>query len=666
MATYSYTLILLGMSVLIVALMRRMHLPSLLGYIVVGLLIGPHVFNLTGELGQMDLLVEIGLAFLLFMLGLEFSLARLMEMGRPLLILGSTQVVISTLAGMVIVSLVGLPIWPAIILGGAMALSSTAIGARELVENHESQKDHGRLSMSILLFQDLAAVLFLAAIPILGHGSQENLTGPLVEAAGKGLIAVIAVYGVSQLVMRPLFRMVAPTRAPELFTITALFAALVAAGISHLLGLSYALGAFLAGVMLGESEFRHQIESDIRPFRDVLMGLFFINVGLQLDPGMIINHWQWLLILVPGIIIGKGVLIALLTMWAKHSPGTGIRTGLYLGQGGEFGLAVLILAVQENLVSHSEIQPTFAAIGLSMLISPILIRQRERIVHKLVPEQDDRSQDEIDMDVLKLTEGENKGHVLICGYGHVGQNLATYLRLANCPFAALEYDPHITRLCRQAGEEVYYGDSTSMELLMAAGVMYAQALVISFNHIEAAEKIIRRVRAHRPEMPIIVRLADDRDFKRLIDAGATDIVPEYVEAGTTLATHLLGYLHVPAEDVMSVVEQARSDEYMRLRAHFTPEEENPEDTLTDWRRWTVVLTPGSYAIGHSIGSLSLPEGVYIQLLRRGQARQHDLKKSLVLEANDVLVLAGPIDKQDECNNSLLWGPEGSWKQTDIN
>jgi len=651
----SQVLLLLGLSVAMIAALRRLHLPPMLGYLAVGIAVGPHALGWLPEGPGLDLLAEIGLAFLLFMLGLEFSLSQLLAMRGPILGLGGAQVAISTISGAAIAMMMGMAPSMAWVLGGAMALSSTAIGVRELTERMESHQQYGRLALGILLFQDLAAIPLLAVIPTLSLLGEGPTGLALTGAIAKGVIAVLAVYATGHWLLRPLFHWVAAARSNELFTLTALFAALAAAGIGHLFGLSLALGAFLAGVMLGESAYRHQIESDMRPFRDVLMGLFFIHVGIQLDVRVIPQIWPWLLLLVPGLILGKGLLIALLTGMAGHRPQVALRTGILLGQGGEFGLAVLIVAIQSGIVTHADGQPILAAIILSMAISPFLIRCDSALIAWLFPkdlEPPPRQQGR----EPAYTQGQPPAnHVLLCGFGHVGQNLATFLRGAGQRYAALEIDPIIVQQCREAGENVFYGDSSSPELLKAAGVEQAAALAISFDDPPAAEKIVRWARGIRPDLPIIVRLRDDSRFQSLQQAGATDIVPEYVEAGTTLATSVLGYLHVPTERLLGLVEQTRHDKYRKLRGVFGGEESDGLEEHDAPRLKTVLLNSNSRAVGKRLGELPIPQDIRIEALRRGAVREEPPNPRTVLQSDDVLVLQGPLESLKKAKRKLLWG-----------
>ncbi len=648
--------LLLGTSVLTISGIRWLGLPPLLAYLFIGIVLGPHALGiLTGE-GALPFLAEIGLVFLLFMLGLEFSLPQLFAMRGPALKLGGSQVLISTLSGTIIVYMTGLGWQTALVVGSAMAFSSTAIGVRQLSEQQESRKQHGRLVISILLFQDLAAVPLLAIIPILAQNQDQSLLVPLLIVLSKGVLAILLVFFCGHFLLRPLFHLVSKTQSAELLTLTTLFAALLAAWSSHAMGLSLELGAFLAGVMLGETEYRRQIESDLRPFRDLLMGLFFIQVGMYLNLAVLSDYKWSICLLVPGLILGKGMVVMLLTRWTGHTPAVSLRTGLILGQGSEFGFAVLILALSSGLITPYDSQPVLCAIILSMLISPLLIRHNEKIVRFFFPRSEQST--------LSADPGrppDPKGHVILCGFGHVGQSLASFLQQAGKPYTALEIDPVLVRACRTAGENTFYGDCTSLELLKAAGVLNAIALVVTFDKPAASEKIVQQLRKVRPTLPIIVRISDDSYFDRLDKAGATDIVPEHVEAGTTLATHLLDHLGMPSEQLLKLVEKTRYDQYTELRGYFR----GSMDTVSakqavDKQLRAVLLSDNSHAIGCQIGELlEQKKGeearVRIHSVRRGAVRNEAPDPHMVLQTGDTLIIQGNYLALEQAEKWLLWG-----------
>lgn len=650
-------LILLAIAVAIVAAFRRLHLPPILGYLFVGTAIGPYALGWleNGEITRF--LGEIGVVFLLFTIGLDFSIPQFLAMKRTLLGLGGIQVLVGTLSGAAIASILGIPWQAALIVGGALAMSSTAIVVKQLTDQLEMHASHGRLALGVLLFQDMAAVPFLVMIPILagyGHGA---IALPLLYALIKGVFALAVMLALGHWVLRPLFHEVGAARSPELFTLTVLLVSLTAAWITSLLGLSLALGAFVAGMMLSETEYRHQIEVDIRPFRDVLLGLFFVTVGMQLDLGSLLPLWPWLLLLVSGLVIGKGVAIALLTRLNGYDSEVAWRTGTILAQGGEFGFALLALALLNGLLSFENSQPILAAIVISMVLAPLLIRHNGPLAKTLshrffpgkstVPEQD----------IAAATQAL-QGHVILCGFGRVGQNMARFLNDEGFGYIALDLEPARIREAWEAGEPVFYGDATHLEILEAAGLQQAKALVISFGDDRSALKILQTARERRPDLLVLVRVRDDSSLERLLAAGATEVIPETLEASLMMAFQLLLLLEVPMARILERMQGIRSDHYQLLRVFFrrAEAERDREAEKHHERLRNVHLAADAVAVGHRLGDLGLEgDGVLVVAVRRGGIRGDDPDANMVLKDGDVLVLGGTPEQLAHAEQRLLAG-----------
>ena len=429
MAQFEYILILLGWAVAFVALFRRFRLPPILGYLFVGMIIGPGGLGIIPSFEDLTLLAEFGVVFLMFTIGLEFSLTRLLTMKRALLGLGGIQVLVCTIVATLGGIYFGLSPETAFVAGGALALSSTAVVAKQLTEQHELHTVHGRLSISILLFQDLAAVFFLIIIPALAGEGEATLVTPILWALlkGVGVCVVLALAGLW--LLRPLFHEVARAHSAELFMLAILLVALSAAWITHQLQLSMALGAFLAGLMLGETEFRHQVEIDIRPFRDVLLGLFFITIGALFKLSSFPKHWHWVLLLLAALIAIKTLLIMGLTkLVSRVSAQKAFRTGLILAQGGEFGFVVLTVGINNRLIDPEQSQIVIAAVVLSIIVAPILIRYNKSIANFLIPTTPLQSAEEPNPYQLETHTAPLKDHVIICGFGRVGQILTRFFR----------------------------------------------------------------------------------------------------------------------------------------------------------------------------------------------------------------------------------------------
>ena len=648
-------LILLALSVLIVWILKRLKLSPVLGYLFVGTLVGPYALGWLPEGENIQLLAEIGVVFLLFMIGLEFSISRLIAMKNTVFGLGSFQVIISTLSGGTIAWLTGIEWQGALVVGGALALSSTAIVAKQLSDQLEMQARHGQLAIAILLFQDLAVVPLLVIIPILANESDQSMTVPILIALAKGLLAFFIMFQSGRWLLRPFYHLVAATRSAEIFTLATLFVSLTAAWLTHQLGLSLALGAFLAGLMLSETEYKHQIQADIRPFRDVLMGLFFISIGAQLDVSIIISEWFWIALLTSGLIIGKGAVIVILTRMAGYEMPVAFRTGLVLGQAGEFGFAILVVAISNNLLSLQETQPIIAAALLSMLITPMLIRYNSRITEKIFQGTYTSGLNappkELDIACEALTK-----HVIICGFGRIGQNLASILREMNIAYVALDLDHSLIREAWEAGENVFYGDSTHIEILKKAELEHASALIITFDDAHIAEHIILTARSINKNVPIIVRSKDDRHMDILYEKGASNVVPESFEASMMLTIHLLQHLGISTRKSMAFVEQARRNEYKKLRGFFRGEETLGIDESDVLRFHTVILLPDSFAVGKTLKATALDKiNTNLISVRRGQDRIESFDKKFRFEVGDAVVIEGVQSAIFNAEKRLLVG-----------
>ena len=633
-------LTLLAISLLVVWMLKRVKLPPILGYLFVGVLVGPYSLGWLPEGEHISTLAEIGVVFLLFMVGLEFSLSRLIAMKATVFGLGSCQVVISTLSGGFIAWLTGIDWQAALVVGGALALSSTAIVAKQLTDQLEMQARHGQLTIAILLFQDLAVVPFLVIIPILSMGHDQSLIQPILIAIGEGMFAIFIMLQIGRWLLRPFYHLVARTRSAEIFTLATLFIALTAAWLTNQLGLSLALGAFLAGLMLSETEYKHQIEADIRPFRDVLMGLFFISVGAQLDISIIVKEWFWIGLLTAGLIVGKGAVIAILTRLLGYELPVAFRTGLILGQAGEFGFAILMVAISNNLLTLQETQPIIAAALLSMLITPILIRYNRRITEYIFRGTYEAGLNAPTKELDSACETLSK-HVIICGFGRIGQNLANILREMNIPYVALDLDHSLIQQAWEAGENVFYGDSTRAEILKKAELVRASALIITFDDALIAEKIIRSARQINTDIPIVVRCKDDQYMDNLHSVGASNVVPESFEASMMLAIHVLQHMGISTDKSLAFVAQARKDDYRQLRGYFRGEESLGMDEPDALRLHTVILLPDSYAVGKSIVDINLEKiNTTLLAVRRGRDRLNSFNETFQFEIGDAVVIEG--------------------------
>ncbi len=650
-------LVLMGVAVVLLALFRYLRLPQILAYLVAGVLVGPYGLGWIPDVAGTRTLAEFGLVFLMFTIGLEFSLPKLMAMKQTVFGLGGAQVLISCAAFGFIAWGLGVPVEGAIVIGGVLALSSTAIVMKLLVEQLEQNSRHGRHAFGVLLFQDLIVVPFLILIPALGgDGGQSSVWPTFGWVLVKSVLVLAAILFVGRWLLKPLFHEIASARLREYFMLSVLLLTLAAAWITQAAGLSLALGAFLAGMMLGETEYRHQVESDILPFRDILLGLFFITVGMQLDTGMLAAHWLWILAAVAGLLVFKTALIVLLGRLFKMEPGVALRTGLVLSQGGEFGFALLLQANEFKLLDAQVSQFVLATVVLSMMLAPLVVRYNGRLAVRLVPGYT-RARD-TNLDVIRAEAARENRHVIICGYGRSGQNLAWLLEQEGVSSLALDLDPVRVRDARDAGKPVVYGDAARRDVLEAAGLHRATVLVISFDDTNQALRILEITRHVRPDMPVIVRTRDDAELERLKAAGATEVVPESLEGSLMMGSHLLMLLGVPVSRIVRHVRDVRRDRYRMLRGFFHGEDlfEEKETHAYQERLHSVTLPPKARAVGMLLAELHLEEiGVSVSAVRRGGIRGPEPGPETRLGAGDVVVLYGTPEALEEAEKVLLEG-----------
>jgi CPA2 family monovalent cation:H+ antiporter-2 len=653
--TFRYILILLGVAVVLVATFRYLRLPLVLAYLIAGVLAGPSGLGWIPDLAGTRYLAEFGLVILMFTIGIEFSLPQLMAMKRTVLVGGGLQVLLSFLAFGGMALMLGVPAPGAVVIGGMLALSSTAIVMKLLVDQLEQHSRHGRAAFGVLLFQDLIVVPFLIVIPALGGNNEESLAVTLGWALVRSVLVLAAILFVGRMWLRPVFHEVALARSREFFTLTVLLLTLIAAWFTHNMGLSLALGAFLAGLMIGETEYRHQVENDILPFRDVLLGLFFITVGMSLDLHVLSTQWPWVLLALAIMLLVKIFIVVIVGRALGQETGVALRTGLVLAAGGEFGFALLVQAEEYKVLAADSIQLVLAAIVLSMLVAPLLIRYNGRVVKQLVPGYRERR--ESNLDSIRATASHAHGHVILCGYGRSGQNIAWMLKKENVPTLGLDLDPVRVRDARDAGEQVVYGDSARRDVLLAAGLMQARALIISFVDPTVALRILNVTRDLRPDMPVIVRTIDDSKMEQLKKAGATEVVPESLEGSLMMGSHVLMLLGVPVSRVLRQVQDVRRDRYRMLRGFFhgAAGVDEAEESYRE-RLHSVTLLPQAYAVGKKLAELPLAEsGVTITAVRRGGITGPEPEPDTKLIAGDVLVLFGAPEALEHAEKVLLEG-----------
>jgi CPA2 family monovalent cation:H+ antiporter-2 len=641
-----------------VVVFRLLRLPPMLGYLLAGVIIGPHALGLIPDTEETRHLAEFGVVFLMFSIGLEFSLSKLVTMKRIVFGFGASQVVLTILIVMLVAWLLGLDWRIGFALGGALAMSSTAIVFKMLAERLEFNSTHGRQIVGVLLFQDLAVIPLLIMIPALAVTgvSSEDYGVMYATALFKALVVLTLILFLGQKLMRPWFHLVARQKSSELFVLNVLLITLGLAWLTDIAGLSLALGAFLAGMLISETEYRYQVEDDIKPFRDILLGLFFVTIGMLLDLQVVLQNFQWVALILVAIVAVKIILISGLSRLFGADSSAAMKTGINLAQGGEFGFVLLALAGAVGLMEDAVLQPVLAAIILSMFIAPFMIEYSEQMVQRFFGAEWMHRAMQITNIAAQAMIDDN--HVIICGYGRSGQNVSRLLEKESIPFIALDLDPQRIHEAANAGESVVYGDAARREVLVAAGLMRAKVLIVSYANTVSALKILAHVQAIRPELSVVVRTHDDADVDLLKEAGATEVVAEIMEGSLMLASHAMMLLDIPSGRVLRCIRQTREQRYQLFRGFYpglTDDAEDSNEKLLP-RLLTVVIVQGAAAVNKTLEELDLASlAVEVTVVRRRNIRGLLPSSDTRLEVGDVIVLRGTQENLAAAEIRLVQG-----------
>jgi CPA2 family monovalent cation:H+ antiporter-2 len=641
-------------------LFRKLKLSVVLGYLAVGALLGPHALGFVQNSNYVNSLADFGVVFLMFTVGLEFSIPKLFALRNAVFFVGGLQVAacvgVTTGIGM----LLGMSMAAALVTGCIVAMSSTALVVKQLHDQYELQTHHGLNAIGVLLFQDIAVIPLIILITGLARGSEETVALTLLWALGKGLVAISLIFIVGRWLLRPLFHAIAKTRAIELFTLSVLLVTLTGAWVTEILGLSYAFGAFLAGMMLGETEYRHQIEVEIRPFRDILLALFFITVGMLADFTTWKTTWGWILLLVTTLTLGKIILISILSRFSGTSTKIALRTGIVLAQGGEFGFAILDLAMDNRILTPFYQQIILASLLISIAIAPILIRFNRQLAELFSPPGNKLTSSINQHKIIGNAKKMNQ-QVIICGYGRVGQHLARMLDKIHFPYIAIDLDADLVQQASLAGDEVIYGDASHPEILQKAGVEHAKVLIISLSDHRAAVKVLTLVRSHYPDLPVLVRCRDKNDLKQLKKIGATQIIAELFEVSLTLSHHLLQIIKLPRDKIAEIIQDVRNTDYDLLQKVFVgnmPDESYAEsDPLSLHEQLCpIVISDAAYAVNRKLNELQLKElGVEVISIRRGNEKHVKPHGNVKILVDDIVVLFGTYSNLEDAERRLLEG-----------
>ena len=634
-------ILLLVSSVLMVALFRYLRLPPMIAYFVVGLILGPYALGVLPDSESSRHFVEFGIVFLMFTIGLEFSLPKLNSMRHILFGLGGAQVAITLATTMVFSTFLGLDLAAAFIIGSALTMSSTAIVSKILMERIDLNSRHGQLSIGILLFQDIAVIFILILIPVF-NSQVVDLYSVLWMSLFKIIVLLFILFRVGQPVMNFWFGIVAKQKSRELFVLNVLMITLIFAYVTKLTGLSYALGAFLAGMLISETRYRYQVESDIASFRDILLGLFFISIGMMLNIEVLIEYYPTIFLLFFVYTIFKATVITYLAKLFKYELGVGIRSGVILGQAGEFSFVILALGQEQNLISGDILQIILSVCLLSMLFASFIIPFNGRIARYISKEYLKNSEKLVNK--IEASSEDFSGHVIICGYGRGGQYLGRFLKEENISFIAIDMDLNRVNDAANAGEKVMYGDASRRVVLRAAGIERAKALVIAYSDDRSSLKVLNVIREIYPDLPVIVRTRDESSIQQLQDAGATDVVPEVLESSLMLASHALVILDVPLARVIKKIRAFRNERYKIFRGYFMGSSEAGDDLQgqDQLQLHSIEIKNNFYLLNKQISEIAFDKfNIEIQHLRRPNMLEDiEARLDIRLKGGDVIVILG--------------------------
>jgi monovalent cation:proton antiporter-2 (CPA2) family protein len=554
----------LGATVLVIPLFRRLRLSSILGYLAAGVVLGPWGLRVIQDTEGVMHIAEFGVVLLLFVIGLELQPSRLRAMRKAVFGLGLAQVLLTTAVLMAIGIALGLPVNAALITAFALSLSSTPLVLQLLAERQQLNTHYGRSSFAILLFQDIAVMPMLAILPLLGGGQQDMSTALLSGLKGLAVLAAL-VFGGSY-VLRPVLRIVAETKVNEAFTAAALFVVLGTALLVDAVGLSMALGAFVAGLLLADSEYRHELEADIEPFKGLLLGLFFMSVGMTANLGLLLDQPGRIALFVAGLLVVKFVVLWTLAKLTRHSAESARGLAFALPQGGEFGFVLFSLAVTNRVMDPALAEMLVIVVTISMIVSPLLMSLHTNVIEPRLAKPEPREFDKVE---------SQDSRVIVAGFGRVGQIVGRVLRMRRIPFTALESSVAQVDVVRRFGTKVYYGDASRLEVLQAAGAAHAEVFVLATEDVETSVRTAELVRRHFPDLKIMARARNRQHALRLMDIGVKYFIRETYLSSLDLAQHTLESLGLTRADAIESIRRfdAHDRKQLQVQREFRDDEQ---------------------------------------------------------------------------------------------
>jgi len=620
---------------------KYLRLPPMIAYFGVGLVFGPYALGYLPDTESTRHIVEFGIVFLMFSIGLEFSLPKLNSMRGILFGLGGAQVIITLLTTVLFSRIVGLDLFAAFVIGSALTMSSTAIVSKILMERIDLNSRHGQLSIGILLFQDIAVIPILILIQAFGSDTSDFME-LIVTTLLKISILLVILFWLGKPVVNFWFGIVARQKSRELFVLNVLMVTMIFSYLTESAGLSYALGAFLAGMLISETRYRYQVESDIASFRDILLGLFFISVGMMLNISIFIEYYLIIFLVFIGFFLFKATLIAFLTKAFKYELGVGIRTGIVLSQAGEFSFVILALGIEQELISGTVLQVVLSVCLLSMILAPMIIPYNGKIARYL-------SKNYLKNSEKNIKRIDDKGqmmrdHVILCGYGRSGQFIGRFLKEESIPFIAIDMDLNRVNDASNAGELVMYGDSSRGAVLDAAGINKCKAVIIAYADDRASSKVLSVIRESYPELPIIVRTADETSIAELRKAGASEVVPEVLEGSLMLGSHALIILGVPLVRIIRKIRSFRTERYSMFRGYFkgATDINNDFSGQEQLELHSIEIKSNPKLMGIKLDKIRFEDfNIKIQYLRRPNMLENiEPRSGISLENGDIIVILG--------------------------
>jgi CPA2 family monovalent cation:H+ antiporter-2 len=648
-------LLILLAAVPVAFLCLKLRMPILVGLMLTGIMIGPYGFGLIKEIEAIEILAEIGVVLLLFTIGLEFSLRRLREMQRLVFVGGGLQVLLTILAAVALETFAGQPINKAIFFGFLFALSSTAIVLKSYVERAEIDAPHGRAGVGILIFQDLSIVLMMLLVPLLG-GRQATSPSAIAWTLGTAFLALGGIIAASWFIVPQLLKQVVKMRSPEVFVISVVLICLGTSWLTSQFGLSLALGAFIAGVIIADSEYSHQVVADILPFRDVFNSLFFISIGMLLSVSALMENLATVLILAALLIFGKALIILGIVKFLGYSLRISTMTALGLAQVGEFSFVLAKAGRAEGLMPDADYQSFLAASIISMIATPFLIAVAPKIGYFLQSLGSDQPVGDV-----TETGGESaiyklQNHVIVVGYGLNGRNLSRVLRAVALPYIVLEVNAETVRRAKAEGEQMIFGDGTRREVLHHIGVERASVLVVAISDPAAGRRIVGQARQMNPKLHIIVRTRYVSEIAELLEIGANEVIPEEFETSIEIFSRVLHRYGVTRNIIERQIGEIRRQGYEMLRSSSLPMIHLSEfsDALDGTATETIFLTDESPALGKTLAQLNLRNqtGVTVVAAVRAGATEINPGADFKLQTEDILVLLGATEKIDDARKIL--------------